>query len=67
MNWISPLFEKNLAFQLDAGVDGVILGGSLGEASVLTTTEKEILVKTAIQGTAGQVPVLINIARRFYP
>lgn len=57
-----PLFEKNLAFQLDAGVDGVILGGSLGEASVLTTPEKEILVKTAIQKTAGQVPVLLNIA-----
>lgn len=57
-----PLFEKNLAFQLDAGVDGVILGGSLGEASVLTTSEKEILVKTALQKTAGQVPVLINIA-----
>ncbi|AXY74728.1 dihydrodipicolinate synthase family protein [Paraflavitalea soli] len=57
-----PLFEKNLAFQLEAGVDGVILGGSLGEASVLTTPEKEILVKTALQKTAGQVPVLINIA-----
>lgn len=57
-----PLFEKNLAFQLDAGVDGIILGGSLGEASVLTTPEKEILVKTALQKTAGQVPVLINIA-----
>jgi 4-hydroxy-tetrahydrodipicolinate synthase len=57
-----PLFEKNVAFQLEAGVDGVILGGSLGEASVLTTAEKEILIKTAIQKTAGQVPVLINIA-----
>ena len=57
-----PLFEKNLAAQLEAGVDGVILGGSLGEASVLTTPEKEILVKTALQKTAGQVPVLINIA-----
>ncbi|MBO9564717.1 MAG: dihydrodipicolinate synthase family protein [Niastella sp.] len=57
-----PLFEKNVAFQLEAGVDGLILGGSLGEASVLTTAEKEILVKTAIQKAAGQVPVLINIA-----
>lgn len=57
-----PLFEKNVAFQLEAGVDGLILGGSLGEASVLTTAEKEILIKTAIQKTAGQVPVLINIA-----
>jgi dihydrodipicolinate synthase/N-acetylneuraminate lyase len=57
-----PMFEKNLAAQLDAGVDGVILGGSLGEASVLTTPEKETLVKTALQKTSGQVPVLMNIA-----
>ena len=40
-----PLFDKNLNAQLDAGVDGIILGGTLGEASVLSTSEKEILVK----------------------
>ncbi|MCW3087426.1 MAG: dihydrodipicolinate synthase family protein, partial [Sediminibacterium sp.] len=26
-----PLFEKNLTAQLDAGVSGIILGGTLGE------------------------------------
>ncbi|MCX6206236.1 MAG: dihydrodipicolinate synthase family protein [Bacteroidetes bacterium] len=57
-----PLFEKNLNEQLDAGVNGVILGGTLGEASVLTTVEKEILVKFAIEKVAGKVPVIINIA-----
>jgi dihydrodipicolinate synthase/N-acetylneuraminate lyase len=57
-----PLFEKNLEAQLDAGVDGIVLGGSLGEASVLTTAEKETLVKTALQRIAGRVPVIINIA-----
>jgi 4-hydroxy-tetrahydrodipicolinate synthase len=57
-----PLFEKNLEEQLAAGVNGVILGGTLGEASVLSTDEKEILVKFAIQKVAGKVPVIINIA-----
>lgn len=57
-----PLFEKNLNEQLYAGVNGVILGGTLGEASVLTTDEKEILVKFAIEKVAGKVPVIINIA-----
>ena len=57
-----PLFEKNLRAQLDAGVNGIILGGTLGEASVLTTTEKEILVKFAIEKIAGKVPVVLNIA-----
>ena len=31
-----PMFEKNLYAQLNAGVHGVIIGGSLGEASTLT-------------------------------
>ncbi|MCK9402816.1 MAG: dihydrodipicolinate synthase family protein [Chitinophagaceae bacterium] len=35
------LFEKNLQLQRAAGVNGIVLGGTLGEASVLTTDEKE--------------------------
>ena len=57
-----PLFEKNLNAQLDAGVNGIILGGTLGEASVLTTVEKETLIKFAVEKTAGKVPVVLNIA-----
>jgi len=56
------LFEKNLKFQLTSGVDAVILGGSLGEASVLDTEEKERLVKFAVESVAGKVPVILNIA-----
>lgn len=56
------LFEKNLKFQLASGVDGVILGGSLGEASVLTVEEKEKLVKFAVESVDGKVPVILNIA-----
>ena len=55
------LFKKGLQAQLDAGVDGIVLGGSLGEASTLTTEEKETLVKLAID-IAGPVPVVLNIA-----
>ncbi len=57
-----PLFEKNMQFQLDAGINGIVLGGTLGEASVLTTGEKETLVKFAINKVAGKVPVILNIA-----
>src|SRR5882762_321351 len=57
-----PLFEKNLKAQLDAGVDGIILGGTLGEASVLSNEEKFSLVKFAAEKTAGKVPVIMNIA-----
>jgi dihydrodipicolinate synthase/N-acetylneuraminate lyase len=57
-----PLFEINLAAQLKAGIDGIILGGTLGEASVLTTNEKETLVKSAIKKVQGNIPVILNIA-----
>ena len=56
------LFDKNLKFQLASGVDGIILGGSLGEASVLTLEEKEQLVKFSVQSVEGRVPVILNIA-----
>jgi 4-hydroxy-tetrahydrodipicolinate synthase len=56
------MFEKNLKAQLDAGVDGIILGGTLGEASVLSNEEKFSLVKFAVEKTSGKVPVVMNIA-----
>ncbi|MEO6684674.1 MAG: dihydrodipicolinate synthase family protein, partial [Dyadobacter sp.] len=41
------MFEKNLLAQVEAGITGVIVAGSLGEASTLTTEEKFELVKFA--------------------
>jgi len=57
-----PLFEKNMNAQLAAGVNGIILGGTLGEASVLTTAEKETLVKFTVSKCADKIPVVLNIA-----
>ena len=56
------LLGKNMDAQVAAGVHGIILGGTLGEASVLTTTEKEQLVRFAIERVNGNLPVIINIA-----
>ncbi len=56
------LFKKNLNAQLQAGINGVVLGGTLGEASVLTNEEKEILVKETLLFVDEKVPVIINIA-----
>ena len=56
------LFEKKLNAQLRAGVHGVILGGSLGEASVLTHEERFELVKFAVDNVGGSIPVVMNIA-----
>jgi len=57
-----PLFELNLNAQLAAGVHGVILGGTLGESSVLSNDEKFELVKFTVEKVQGKVPVVMNIA-----
>ncbi|MBD2699823.1 dihydrodipicolinate synthase family protein [Spirosoma sp. BT702] len=59
-----PLFEKNLNAQLEAGVHGFIIGGSLGEASTLLNAEKIELLKSALAVSGGNVPVVINIAEQ---
>lgn len=56
------IFLKNLDAQIDAGVHGVIIGGSLGEASTITLAEKETLIKVAVEHSKNQYPVIMNIA-----
>ncbi|MCT4622391.1 MAG: dihydrodipicolinate synthase family protein [Schleiferiaceae bacterium] len=58
------MFEVNIKAQLAAGVDGVILGGTLGEASTLLDEEKRTLVREAVRIVEGKVPVIINIAEQ---
>mgnify|MGYP003563446528 CR=1 FL=1 len=57
-------FQLNLKAQLDAGVHGFVLGGTLGEASTLKEFEKEELTKLAIEVAQGQIPVIMNIAEQ---
>lgn len=58
------MFEKNIRAQMEAGVNGIILGGTLGEASTLKPEEKEILIKTTLSITDNKIPVIINIAEQ---
>ncbi len=57
-------FEVNIKAQLDAGVHGIILGGTLGEASTLTLEEKRTLVRNTVDIVDGEIPVIINIAEQ---
>lgn len=58
------MFETNIHAQLEAGVHGIILGGTLGEASTLSDDEKRTLVRKAVEVVGGKVPVIINIAEQ---
>ena len=57
-------FELNLVAQIEAGVHGIVLGGTLGEASTLTADEKVALLKKAQDVISGRIPVIINIAEQ---
>ena len=59
-----PAFKKNIKAQLDAGVHGIVLGGTLGEASTLEDHEKRTLTKETVAYVDGKVPVMINIAEQ---
>ena len=58
------MFSVNIKAQLEAGVSGIILGGTLGEASTLTYDEKKVLMKETVKLVDGKVPVIINIAEQ---
>ena len=56
------LFFKNIDFQLESGVHGFILGGTLGESSALSLDEKITLTRNTVIYLEGKVPVILNIA-----
>lgn len=57
-------FEKNIRAQVEAGVSGIILGGTLGEGSTLTLSEKEKLISFTLSLVEGKIPVIINVAEQ---
>jgi 1-pyrroline-4-hydroxy-2-carboxylate deaminase len=58
------LFKTNLDAQISAGVDGVIIGGSLGEASTLRMEEKRDLLIYAKEISPKDSPVILGIAEQ---
>ncbi|MFT3935775.1 MAG: dihydrodipicolinate synthase family protein [Chitinophagaceae bacterium] len=58
------MFTKNINAQLDAGIDGVVLGGSLGEASTLLNEEKTALLLHCKKTMNRDVPAIVTIAEQ---
>lgn len=57
-----PGYRKNIELQIEAGVDGIIACGSLGENSTLSSPEKISLLTEAREQAAGRVPVILCVA-----
>jgi 4-hydroxy-tetrahydrodipicolinate synthase len=54
--------EVHFRWVADAGVDGLITTGSLGEASTLAPEEKIEVAKIAVAVAGGRIPVLATVA-----
>ena len=50
--------ERNLAALLEAGVQGFVATGTMGEAGALSTAERRAVVETTVRVAAGGVPVI---------
>ena len=57
-----PAFLRNVDAQIKAGVNGLILGGSLGESSTLQKQERIELLEATLKHVKGELPVILNIA-----
>ena len=51
-------FEKMLKFQLDEGADSIIVCGTTGEASTMSTDEKKKTIEFAVKTINHKIPVI---------
>ena len=64
---ITPLNEKGVDYeafgrlidwQIESGIDGLVIAGTTGEASTLTDEEHREVLRFAIDRIAGRVPAI---------
>lgn len=58
------MFKLNLDAQVIAGIDGIVIGGSLGEASTLLKEELIELLHSSKHYLPKSIPVIVNIAEQ---
>jgi 4-hydroxy-tetrahydrodipicolinate synthase len=54
--------QRHIQSCMDAGVEGLVMLGTLGENSSLTQDEKERVLRAAVEATGGKIPVLTGVA-----
>ena len=59
-----PAYLHNIEKQIESGVHGIVIGGSLGEASTLTQNEKNQLLQAAVSAYKNQIPIIMNVAEQ---
>jgi 4-hydroxy-tetrahydrodipicolinate synthase len=57
-----PALERHLEVLIQSGISGLVMLGSLGENITLTASEKQEVMRAAIQTAQGRVPVVSGVA-----
>jgi 1-pyrroline-4-hydroxy-2-carboxylate deaminase len=57
-----PAFERHARFLVEHGVDGIVVGGSLGEGATLSNEERAALVRCLVGALPASVPVVAAVA-----
>ena len=50
--------ERLVVWQIEAGIDALVLNGTTGEASTQTSEEKQSVVRCGVKAAAGKVPII---------
>ncbi len=53
--------QRLIEFQLAAGVHGIFVLGSTGEAAFLTDQQRATVIEVAVRTVAGQIPVFVGV------
>ncbi len=54
--------ERHFSTQIDAGVHGMVVSGTLGENGSLSASEKQDVLRLAVSVSNGRIPVLAGVA-----
>lgn len=52
--------RQNIRFQLESGIDGILVLGTTGETPALTPDEQEEIIKISVQEIKGKTPLLVG-------
>lgn len=53
--------ERIVKYQIDGGIDYLVVLGTTAEAATLTKDEKELVIKTVLKANAGKLPVVLGV------
>lgn len=53
--------ERIVNFQVENGIDYLVVLGTTGESATLTKDEKELVIKTVIKANAGRLPLVLGV------